>query len=244
MIYYFSGTGNSEWVAKKLGKILQDRVVNIANQEQEKKNYIKKGETVGFVFPIYAYSVPPIMMEFITQQQLPEDCFIYAVCTCEKEEGNALLQLSKRMKLDSGYTILMPNNYTILIKADKKEVVKKKIEVAKDQIAKIADDIKNKKRIDIKGKFLGNMKTKVVAPLFHSMTKNAWKKFWVQDSCISCGICEKNCPKQCIDLKEGKPTWSEGCVQCLACFHRCPKESIQYGKHSLKAERYYMKENV
>lgn len=243
MIYYFSGTGNSEWVANRLGTILQDRVVNIANQEREKKNYIEAGETVGFVFPIYAYSVPPIMMEFINQQHLPDDCFIYAVCTCEKEEGNALLQLSKQINLSSAHTVLMPNNYTILIKADNKEVVKKKLEVAKKQLDEIGADIKNRKCNAIKGKFLGAIKTIVIAPIFHSLSKSSWKKFWVQDSCISCGICEKNCPKQCIKLKEGKPTWSEGCVQCLSCFHRCPKEAIQYGKHSQKAERYYMKEN-
>lgn len=41
MILYFSGTGNSEYLAKKLGKVLDDEVVDLFS-------YIKEVKTQNF----------------------------------------------------------------------------------------------------------------------------------------------------------------------------------------------------
>ena len=38
MILYFSGTGNSRYIAKKLGKLLNDEVVSINSYLKSKKN--------------------------------------------------------------------------------------------------------------------------------------------------------------------------------------------------------------
>lgn len=243
MIYYFSGTGNSEWVAKQLGKQLEDRIVNIADSKSCKSIGLSKGEAVGFVFPIYAWDTPPFVMEFIQTLKLDEDTYIYAVCTCESEQGHALKKLNKMLGLRGAYTVLMPNNYTIMTKAENKESVKKKIEAAREQIIGISENIKNRKDVlEFKHANLGVVKTNLVAPMFHAFTKNSWKKFWVQDTCNGCTLCEKNCPKHCIAMKDNKPVWSSGCIQCLSCFNRCPKTAIQYGKSTVNKERYYMKE--
>ena len=243
MIFYFSGTGNSEWVAKQLSDKLEDQVMNIADKNQVGKFNLEEEAVVGFVFPIYAWAVPPIMMDFIKQLHLSKNSFVFAVCTCESEQGNALKKLSKQLHLHSTYTVLMPNNYTIMIKADKKEVVQRKLATARQQLTVIADNIKNRKEVlEFKHASLGGIKTNIIAPLFNAYAKNTWKKFWVQDSCNGCGLCEKNCPKDCIKLVEKKPVWSEGCVQCLSCYNRCPKTAIQFGKRSIMTERYYMRE--
>ena len=39
MIFYFSGTGNSRWVAESLGKRLEDAVEDITDVKIEKKEY-------------------------------------------------------------------------------------------------------------------------------------------------------------------------------------------------------------
>ncbi|MBW6409660.1 hypothetical protein [Clostridium weizhouense] len=52
MIYYFSGTGNSKWVAKQVGDKLNYEVINIIDINRNEKKLVRKGEVVGFIFPI------------------------------------------------------------------------------------------------------------------------------------------------------------------------------------------------
>lgn len=68
------------------------------------------------------------------------------------------------------------------------------------------------------------------------------KKFYIKDSCIGCGLCEKICPSEAIKIEKGKSVWvKKQCNICLGCLHRCPKESIQYGKKSKTSGRYFYK---
>ena len=47
MIFYFSGTGNSRWVAESLGKRLGDAVEDIADVKIEKEEYRVSRNLVG-----------------------------------------------------------------------------------------------------------------------------------------------------------------------------------------------------
>ena len=53
MIFWFSGTGNSQWVAQQLAATLNDTLVDIAQAPlgQQHKFTLKPGESIGFVFP-------------------------------------------------------------------------------------------------------------------------------------------------------------------------------------------------
>ena len=52
-------------------------------------------------------------------------------------------------------------------------------------------------------------------------------KIYIEDICISCGECERNCPSGCINSKE-KTVDNETCVKCLKCLSVCPKGGIKY----------------
>ena len=61
----------------------------------------------------------------------------------------------------------------------------------------------------------------------------------VEAGCIGCGLCERSCPVQEIEIRNGKPVWvKEKCVMCLGCLHRCPKFAIQYGSRTKKHGQY------
>lgn len=56
MIFYFSGTGNSAWVARQLAEGQNEELLSIAMEIDRNKAYkLKEGEKVGFVFPVYAW---------------------------------------------------------------------------------------------------------------------------------------------------------------------------------------------
>ena len=62
MIFYFSGTGNSRWVAKQLARLLDDQTCDTTALTEMPD--IKKEKQIGFVFPVYAWGAPEPMEAF------------------------------------------------------------------------------------------------------------------------------------------------------------------------------------
>jgi len=117
-----------------------------------------------------------------------------------------------------------------------------KIDNARSILPEIIENINNKEKIfDLHtGKMCG-LKSNVVWYFFNKFGRGT-KAFKVEDSCISCGLCEGICPTGCIKLIEGKPVWGKDCLACLACLNYCPEKSIQYGNGTKDKGRYFFKE--
>ncbi len=58
--------------------------------------------------------------------------------------------------------------------------------------------------------------------------KNIQPKLKVnKNNCISCSICEKNCPAKVIDMKDNFPNFDlKNCIRCYCCQELCPKHAI------------------
>ena len=50
----------------------------------------------------------------------------------------------------------------------------------------------------------------------------------INDKCVTCGTCFRNCPAGSINLKN-KIIDNELCIRCLKCFSVCPKQAISFG---------------
>ena len=88
MIFYFSGVGNSAWVARKLAAKLNDRVLPIAEEIRTSMEYSPaSGERVGFVFPVYGWEPPKIVMDFVCKMKMAAPAYLYFVCTCGDDTG-------------------------------------------------------------------------------------------------------------------------------------------------------------
>lgn len=44
----------------------------------------------------------------------------------------------------------------------------------------------------------------------------------IQDTCISCGACEAQCPMSAISAGDGKYVVGSSCIDCGACANVCP----------------------
>ena len=70
VVYYFSGTGNSENVAKWMADIAKDigvevSLVNIAKTESRHIKSPEPETLVAFVSPIHGFNYPPVMLNFL-----------------------------------------------------------------------------------------------------------------------------------------------------------------------------------
>ena len=248
MIYYFSGTGNSYAAAKKLALGLGEDLMDIALAVRE-GNYVhtlQAGERLGFVFPVYAWAPPKIVTDFVKNLELyySGDPYIFAVCTCGASIGKTMDIFEDALEengltLDSGFSVVMPDNCVILFDAETEEKSAEKLAKAEKTLDHILRAIKlnwsDFFRIK-RGKF-GNVLSSVVNPAFCKGMKT--KAFYVTEDCIGSGQCERICTSDCIRMTAGKPVWTEDiCNLCLACINRCPAKAIQYGKKTAKRGRY------
>ena len=97
MIYYFSGTGNSKWIAQELARLTGDEVQSIAALLSEKPTagFGENDARIGIVFPIYAWGAPLLVEQFCKKIKLASGAYPYVVCTCGDEAGKAILRLKK-----------------------------------------------------------------------------------------------------------------------------------------------------
>lgn len=250
MIFYFSGTGNSLYVAKNIGEHNNENLVSVAKQmnnaEISYEYNLDDKEIIGFVYPVYAWGPPKMVINFIEKLKLNnyKNNYIFTVATCGENIGNTMRVLDeclkkKNLHLKSGFSIAMPNNYIILGNVDTSEVENSKLLSAEASLKTINETIKDRTegiyKIE-KGPMSGIL-TAIVNPLFSKMNMST-KKFYADDKCISCGLCESVCNSKTITINNGKPSWGKACTQCLACVHLCPVRAIQYGKGTRSKGRY------
>lgn len=235
MIFYFSGTGNSKWVAEEIAKGLGDIAYDITKLKVVEN--IKKEKNIGLVFPVYAWGVPEAMIKFA--KKIPKtEAFTFGVCTCGEDAGLSMKKLSKIYHLDSSYSLAMPNNYLIGSELEDEETVREKIKFSKVKVERIIADIGlGRKVYDVHEGSKAGLKSSFVNKGFNQFARST-KSFSVNENCIGCGLCEQNCPAKTIKLVDNKPTWGKKCYQCLKCINLCPKEAIQYGKNTENRKRY------
>lgn len=251
-LYYFTGTGNSLKIARDLASLLDDaevlsipRLLTEMQAAGEKGKIRPKAEQVGFAFPVYAWGVPRIVINFLRHLDLSQTQYVFALVTCGGGPGGTLTKFAHHLKkqgiiLKAGFSIKMPDNYILWMSGPDSEKQKQICTVAKKRLTEIAEIIKqNSSRPLEKNGPLYNLMGNVVHKLFATHAHEQDKFFRALDRCNACGICQRICPTANISLVNGKPVWQRNCEQCLACLQWCPTEAIQYRKRTEKRRRYH-----
>ncbi len=245
-LFYFSGTGNSLTMAKELNQELKDSELVPIAKAMKNDNFTFKNEKIGFIFPLYYYGLPKIILDFVKKITLVNANYIFAIVTRAGDlNGVPFVQLErllkeKSKKLNAGHFIQMPDNFIIvseIISEDASELLYNK---ASKDIKEIASDIESSvSNLDIEITEDKPGRTERGNLRFHKNVGKGAASFFVDENCNSCGICEKICPVDNIKLNEdGKPEWQLKCEQCLACINYCPTNSVQFGKNTSSKKRY------
>lgn len=252
MIYYFSGTGNSRYAARYIASSLDEGLDFIPEVNTDSE--IPEGKSIGLVFPIYSWGVPPLVLDFVAGlsdafwesvriRQLP----VWVVMTCGDEVAMAPEMIARKIKSRgvaaiSIWSVIMPNNYVLLpgFDVDPKDVEKRKLEAAPGRLEEIVIAIRQHRRVvDVTRGSMPKIRS-LVYPLFKrwGIFPGKWHS---TDACIGCGICGRVCPLKNVVIQEGKPHWGKDCCSCLACYHSCPCHAVAYGRLTQGKGQYCFK---
>lgn len=221
-VLYFSGTGNSYYVAKRIG----GQSVSIPKLIKE-NTYSIKDEIIGIVFPVYFLGIPSIVMEYLKVANLKCD-YLFAIVTYGGKTGNISSELLKLHKFDYINKVQMADNFLPLYDM-KKEISTSKNIKAESRISKINVDISfkiiNTSRKENEFAFPSPYFVALINKSHKKKIKYTCKKFSIDEKCDLCDLCDKVCPTNNVQVTD-KVLFGNSCEGCLACIHICPKNAM------------------
>ena len=245
MILFFSGTGNSNYVAKRIADALGDALVNLNDRiKSGDTSSVETGERVIIVTPTYAWRIPRVVRDWLRKTELRGAKQVWFVMTCGSEIGNANkynrdLCAEKAISCMGTTQIVMPENYIAMFSAPHADKARQIVAQAEPSIDRaIAAIQRNQSFAPTRNNLYDRFMSGPVNPIFYKFFVKA-DAFAASGACIGCGQCAKRCPMNNVTLKDGKPVWGRNCTHCMACICYCPKEAIEYGKKSVGQPRYH-----
>ena len=244
MIIYFSGTGNSRHIAKRIAEKLNDVTFDINSRIKENDTQtVEVNGKLIIVTPTYAWRIPRIVQDWIIKTEFNGVEQVWFVMNCGGEIGNAA-KYNRRLCSKKGFTymgaaqILMPENYIALFGTPEPEKARQIVSKAEPVIDEIIKEIAAGHMFSTpRNNFSDKIMSGPVNNIFYTFCVKS-KAFYADEKCIGCGKCVNVCPLNNIELKDKKPVWGKNCTHCMACISYCPLNAIEYGKHSLQKPRY------
>jgi Pyruvate/2-oxoacid:ferredoxin oxidoreductase delta subunit len=250
-IYYFSGTGNSLHVGRKLQtRIPETQLIPIVSL-LHRDAVTASAETVGLVFPQYASSTPKLVDRFIKKLDLKDAAYIFAVATRGGTTCYAFDQVDKLLKkterrLDAYFVLTIPSGSEPLVEECPEKLTKERIARLESEMLERLDAIQatitaqeihrgeDCRRLDMPPPAFLKPYMPIIdllEPHLVPMGKLAESRFgfYADSRCNGCGLCERICLAQKIRMVNGRPEWREKaeCFGCLACLNYCPEASVQ-----------------
>lgn len=231
IVLYFSGTGNSKFIARQFAKKMDAECHSIEEKTDFKKLF-DMADTVAVVYPVYGSCVPRIMREFVDlyMDEFKEKKLII-FCTQMVFSGDGARAFARLIPNCEEHILYaehckMPNNICNfpLFPMTKKELTGKP-EKAVKRLDRVCNNIRKgvikKRGWNIFSTFLG--KTQNVA--YPKIEEKARHSFHADDTCIKCGLCVRICPMDNLEIVNGQVIQKDNCTICYRCVNACPKQA-------------------
>jgi len=250
---FFSGTGNSYKIIDTCKDIFIQNGCKVTHASVTDNSDINRdAELVGFCFPVYAFGIPRICRKYLlglSKFKKPIKTFVLITAGDPDESGFSVKECrtilsNKGLNVIYSNVIHMPANWTVSMnppsKSEAEEIIRSGVTKAKE----IAQDI-------LKGgsrHHVFNYPSRYTKFGFYKDyylfkwlgVSNLWRDFRTDETCDSCGLCEKICPTDSIQLIDNRPKWAKTCEQCMRCVNYCPKRAIfQKAEGSIKGKNIY-----
>ena len=245
MVLYFTGTGNSRYLARRIAEGLEMPLYDLnACIKAGNTAPVQTGRDVVLVTPIYAWRIPRVVSEWLGKTELTGAERIWFVMDCGSEIGNAAgynrqLAAQKQLQYMGTAQIIMPENYIAMFDAPQAEEARRIVAKAQPDIDRSIAAVREGRPFPPPhDRLYDRFMSGPVNPIFYACFVKS-SAFTVSEACTGCGRCARRCPTNSITLRDGRPVWGKGCTHCMACICYCPTSAIEYGKKSLGKPRYH-----
>jgi len=253
LMLYFSGTGNSKYVAELFGKKMNARCHSIEDAV-DFGAAIDAADTVGFCYPIYGSRVPRVMREFVVKHaDALKTKRLIILCTqlifsgdgaralldsfthgCAelldtiKPRVKSVLHASKQFDVVYAEHFYMPNNvcnvFFLWLSGEKR--MRRCMRNADKKLTKVCRDISGGV---VKRRGFNAVSIALGSLQGRLMAKYEprWAKYvWVDDACTRCMQCVSLCPARNLAESGGKIIHYNNCAMCYRCINMCPERAI------------------
>jgi flavodoxin/Pyruvate/2-oxoacid:ferredoxin oxidoreductase delta subunit len=254
-VFYFSGTGNTLFIARELSRLLDGELIPIASTTGAER-IATDADAVGIVYPVYYGELPAIVKEFARKLDGLAGKYVFAVGNYGGSPGLSAATLRKLLESGGGelaafFGIHMPQNAFRKFWENNERIVLRSLK-AVGKIARVT-------RSGLRGVDRTGLFQRLIIPLhgrfeplyrkkmaqltgepedadFDTMIRHSDRCFHTNGKCVGCRLCAKVCPVVNIKIKDGRPSWLGHCENCLACYNWCPEHAIDC---AIPAKGYY-----
>ena len=223
-VFYFTGTGNSLAVAKRIGGTLIS-IPQVINSD----NRYYKDDVIGVVYPVYWATAPDMVLEFLVKAKFECD-YSFIISTSGGMNGSSLIE-AKRVFRQNGYKFDYMDDATTIdnsmsVGSIETQKAKKKDSNFALKVEEIANNISERKQNNDK-------KAGAIIRIFSSVIRKMpnyekmSQKLSVDDKCNHCKVCMNVCPAGNIEVND-KVHFGKRCTGCLACVHNCPQNATHF----------------
>lgn len=251
VVFYFSGTGNTWWVADRIIRQLDASNINASAVSMDtltpKKAdwWIKTADLVLFGWPVYTSYLPQPVSRFIDALPvLEKPKHVHVFCTQMIYSGDGAWTAHSRLKekgllVDTAEHFNMPSNmsmYHTFFGTPTEKAVKKILSTAETEVQRYVERLLEGRQ-GIKGRH-GRLLGSLQRVPFRPFQKSAARRMGVDTArCTGCGLCAKLCPVGNISLSQ-MPVFMDRCANCLRCYAFCPVSAVTYCGRLRDVDKY------
>ncbi|MDK2807541.1 MAG: hypothetical protein PWP24_274 [Clostridiales bacterium] len=241
LIVYFSGTGNTAYVARKIEQVMKEFGVEAVSQSIEELDELN---TVNFDFLVLGcpkyYEYPVLdFIQSIEKKLVPSQrtisTMIYGTQAAYLQTDFSKLEKilrTRNYKVTVTKSFQIANNMVIFgaFPGTDSEKIKKNLKKLTEDLKPLVGDFLAGRENKEHPSFLYRKGTHLSGVVFTKLFPIFAMKYSASEACVSCGICAAKCPKGNITMQKGKPQFGKNCIFCMRCINICPQNAIQYNK--------------